>query len=147
MRRSMTFWSDSRDFVQAAPSMDMTLWIFASKRRMVDAACGGSILNMTPDEAMDKLIDMAKDTRSFGRTYTTKGVNAASSSDNPELIREISELKKMVSSLTKPGGQQQQVMACGICFSCAQHLVQHQAHRAANRSDCSNCVHSRTVTV
>src|ERR1044071_2484112 len=84
--------------------------LLASERRMVDAACGGSILNMTPDEAMNKLIDMAEGIRSFGRTYSTKGVNAASSSDNPELIREISELKRMVSSLTKPGGKQQQVM-------------------------------------
>ena len=42
------------------------------QRRIIDAACGGSILNMTPTEAMAKLQDIADGTRSFGRTYTRK---------------------------------------------------------------------------
>src|SRR6185295_16632425 len=86
-------------------------------------------------QAMDKLLDMAEGTRSFGRTYSTKGVSAASSSDNLKLRQEISELKRIVSSLSKPGGQQQQVKACGICRDMSHHTDQCPELQEPNATD------------
>ena len=96
---------------------DLVLYLYNGlldhERRIIDAACGGSILNLTPATAMEKFQDIAESTRSFGRTYTKKGANAVSS-DNPDVIREIAELKNMIKGLSLQN-KTQQVKACGIC--------------------------------
>src|ERR1044071_686864 len=49
------------------------------ERRIVDAACNGSVLNMTATAARNRILEIAEGSRSFGRTYTKKGVSAVSS--------------------------------------------------------------------
>ena len=55
---------------------DLVLYIFGglleSDRRMIDAACGGNILNATPDQAMEKIQEMVEGTRNFGRSNKKK---------------------------------------------------------------------------
>lgn len=96
---------------------DLVLYLYNGlldqERRIIDAACGGSILNLTPAAAMERLQDIAEGTRSFGRTYTKKGANAASSS-NDNIVEEIAELKSILKGLTMQS-QTRQVKACGIC--------------------------------
>ena len=62
---------------------------------------------------MEKFQDITESTRSFGRTYSKKGASAVSS-DNPDVIREIAELKNMIKGLSMQN-KTQQVKACGIC--------------------------------
>src|ERR1044071_3957662 len=89
---------------------DLVLYLYNGlldqERRIVDASCGGSILNLTPVAAMERLQDFADGTRSFGRTYTKKGAHAASSG-SPNVIDEIAELKSMIKGLKKQGQNQQ----------------------------------------
>lgn len=96
---------------------DLVLHLYNSlldqERRIIEAACGGNILNMTPAAAMAKLQDTADGTRSFGRTYTRKGANVARS-ESPSVINEIVELKNMIKGL-KLQNRNQQVKACEIC--------------------------------
>ena len=80
-------------------------------RRMVDAAYGGNILNVTHDHAMAKITEMAEGTRNFGRSSRGKGVNYVGSSRSDD----IDELKEMIKKLTLQGTPQQ-VKACGICL-------------------------------
>ena len=83
---------------------DLVLFLYNglldNERRMIDAACCGSIMNLTPTAAMDRMQDIAEGTRSFGRTYTKKGVSAVNSS-NQELKDEMAELKSMVKEVIK----------------------------------------------
>ena len=51
------------------------------ERRLVDAACNGSVLNLTPAQARIRINEIAEGSRSFGRTYHKKGVNVVGSGD------------------------------------------------------------------
>ena len=53
------------------------------KRRLVDAACNGIIMNMSPSAARTTMNDIAEGTRSFGKVYKRKDVQAANVSANP----------------------------------------------------------------
>ena len=70
--------------------------------RLVDAACGGNILNTTPDAAMLKMQELAEATRNFGKASNKRGVNAMDS-NRPNLVGEIVELKNMIKKLTLQG--------------------------------------------
>ena len=76
------------------------------ERRLVDAACNGSIMNLTPAAARSTMNDIAESTRSFGKVYTRKDVHAANVSADSGLKEEITELKSLVKSLNS-GGQLQ----------------------------------------
>src|ERR1044071_3650453 len=73
------------------------------ERRMINAACCGNILNLTPTAAMNMMQDIAEGTRSFGRTYTKKGVSALSSTNQElkELKDELAEIKSVVKEVVK----------------------------------------------
>ena len=94
---------------------DLVLYIYGglleADRRMIDAACGGNILNVTPDQAMAKITEMAEGTKKFGRSSRGKGVNYVGSSRSDD----IAELKEMITKLTLHGTPQQ-VKTCGICL-------------------------------
>ena len=72
--------------------------LLENDRRMIDAACGGNILNVTPVEAMNKIQEMAEGTRNFGRATEKKGVNAVDS-NHSGMQNDINELKEMVKML------------------------------------------------
>ena len=76
------------------------------ERRLVDAACNGSIMNLTPAAARNTMNDIAESTRSFGRVYPKRDIQAVNVSAEPEWKREIAELKDMIRNIN-PGGQQQ----------------------------------------
>ena len=98
-------------------TQDLVLYFYNglldNERRIVDAACGGNILNSTPELALDKIQELAEGTRNFGRTSTKRGVHAVHSGQ-PEISTEIAELKEMVKRLTLMGTPQQ-LKACGVC--------------------------------
>ena len=73
--------------------------ILNQERRIVDAACGGSILNLTPEDAMSKLQDLADGTRSFLR-MDQKRVSNVVTSNNSNLSNKLVELKSMIKGLT-----------------------------------------------
>ena len=82
------------------------------ERRLVYAACNGSIMNLIPFAARTTMNDIAESTRGFGKIYKRKDVHAANVSATPEWKDEIAELKSMIKNLG-PGNQQARV--CGIC--------------------------------
>ena len=63
---------------------------------MFDAACSGSILNLTPDAAMERFQEMSESTRSFGKTYQRKAVNVVTPAGPSPVLTELAELKEMV---------------------------------------------------
>ena len=84
-----------------------------SERMMVDAACGGNILNKTATAAMDMFKEMAEGSREFGRSAVKHGVSPIDSTSSA-MMNEISELKEMVKRLTLKDTPHQ-LKACGIC--------------------------------
>ena len=82
------------------------------ERRIIDAACNGSVLNLTPAAARSRIHDIAEGSRSFGRTYARRGANAASSS-GLDVTSEIAEIKSMIKGLAL--GRDPQARVCGIC--------------------------------
>ena len=90
-----------------------------NERRIIDAAYGGNILNTTPVAAMEKIQEMAKGTRSFGRTSIKRGVNAVDS-NRSGVESDIAELKDMVRRLTLQGTPHQ-LKSCGICTNPSHH--------------------------
>ena len=51
--------------------------LLPQERRLVDDACNGSIMNLTPSAARSTMNDIAEVTRSFGKVYKRKDVHAA----------------------------------------------------------------------
>ncbi|XP_073525467.1 uncharacterized protein [Phyllobates terribilis] len=84
------------------------------ERRIIDAACNGSVLNLTPDIAMSRIHDIADGTRSFGRTYSRKGVHAANSSSS-DVSNTLAELKSMIETLVLTRTNDPPARACGVC--------------------------------
>jgi hypothetical protein len=87
--------------------------LFDDERRMVNAACGGNILNKTPAATFELFFELSEGSRQFSKKSSTCGVNMADSSSS--VIRsEMAELKDMMKKFMMQGTTQQ-VKACGIC--------------------------------
>ena len=69
-------------------------------------------MNLSPSVARTTMNDIVEGTRSFGKVYKRKDVQATKISATPEWKDEIAELKSMLKNLG-PGNQQARV--CGIC--------------------------------
>ena len=86
-------------------------------RSMIDAASGGALMNKTPQEAKDLIVNMAANTQQFGTRQDMRRVNEVSSSSLEQQIsantQQISNLATLMQQLMV--GNVQQVKACGIC--------------------------------
>ena len=92
------------------------------ERRFVDAACNGSVLNLTPAAARSRINEIAEGTRSFGRTYTKKVASAESSREPTgasEWKAEMAELKSMIKGMAL--GTHKPAAICGICAQEGHH--------------------------
>lgn len=96
-------------------NQDLVLYLHGGllddERRMVNAACGGNILNKTPAGAFEMFSELAEGARQFRKT-SSKTVSSAKADSS--LQTDVNELKEMMRKFML-NGNQQQVKACGIC--------------------------------
>ena len=96
-------------------NQDLVLYLHGGllddERRMVNAACGGNILNKTPAGAFEMFSELAEGARQF-RKMSSKTVSSAEADSS--LQTDVNELKEMMRKFML-NGNQQQVKACGIC--------------------------------
>ena len=85
-----------------------------SEKKLLDIGCGGSITNLTANDAMKLIAGCAEGSRSFGKTYTMKNVSATSSGSSDTVLAEIAELKHLVKNYAAEQSGQK-ARACGIC--------------------------------
>ncbi|CAH9132758.1 unnamed protein product [Cuscuta epithymum] len=81
-------------------------------RRMVNAACGGGIVNKTPSQARNLLSELAENSRHYNGRSSTRKIAAAESSSSLE--SQVAGLTSLVKDfLLNP--RTQEVKVCGIC--------------------------------
>ncbi|CAH9079810.1 unnamed protein product [Cuscuta epithymum] len=81
-------------------------------RRMVNAACGGGIVNKTPSQATSLISELAENSRHYNGRSSTRKVAAAESSSSLE--SQMAGLTSLVKDfLLNP--RNQEVKVCGIC--------------------------------
>ncbi|CAH9119078.1 unnamed protein product [Cuscuta europaea] len=79
---------------------------------MMNAACGGGIVNKTPSQARNLISELAENSRHYSGRSSTRRVAAAES--NTSLEGQVASLTSLVKELLlKPNTQE--VKACGIC--------------------------------
>ncbi|CAH9118492.1 unnamed protein product [Cuscuta europaea] len=79
---------------------------------MINAACGGGIVNKTPSQAMNLISELAENSRYYNGRSSTRRVAAAEST--PSLESQVASLTSLVKDfLLKP--KNQEVKVCGIC--------------------------------
>ena len=89
-------------------------YLLPDERRMLNAACGGSIMNKTPKAAFEMIGDLSEESRQFNTrsgSHSTRAANAVNvnSSSNSE-IQELKDImRQFMLASTK-----QHVKACGI---------------------------------
>jgi hypothetical protein len=99
-------------------NQDLILYLFGGlldeERRMVNAACGGNILNKTPDKAFELFSELSEGSRQYNKRESSSTVKAVYPSSSSSLQSEVNELKNMMKQFIQSGGKQQ-VKACEIC--------------------------------
>ena len=84
---------------------------------MVNAACGGNILNKTPTAAFEIFSELSEGSRQFSKRASAQAVKATSSEQAPpSMVREVSEMKEMLKVLMRKEGPQR-VKECEFCYS------------------------------
>ncbi|CAH9067015.1 unnamed protein product [Cuscuta epithymum] len=88
-------------------------------RRMVNAACGGGIVNKTPSQARDLISELAENSRHYNGRSSTRRIMAVES--NNALESQVNGLASQVTGLTSLvkdfllKSKTQEVKVCGIC--------------------------------
>ncbi|CAH9051333.1 unnamed protein product [Cuscuta europaea] len=81
-------------------------------RRMVNAACGGGIVNKTPSQARDLISELAENSRHYNGRSSSKRVMAAES--NNSLESQVAGLTSLVKDFLL-NTKTQEAKVCGIC--------------------------------
>ncbi|CAH9146939.1 unnamed protein product [Cuscuta epithymum] len=115
------FWERFKKLCASCPyhgysEQDLILYFYDGlvddDRRMVNAACGGGIVNKTPSQAINLISELAENSRQFGRRSSTRRVAAAESTSSLE--SQVAGLTSLVKDFLLKS-KTQEVKVCGIC--------------------------------